>query len=59
MTKEKQNLMATGGGPSIKQVQIDPDISDIAPNLMITASIIYSSNFNNEELKSIYLLKLY
>lgn len=51
--------MVTGGGPSIKQVDIDPDISDIAPNLMTAAPVIYSSNFDNKELKSIYLLKLY
>ncbi|XP_071579990.1 uncharacterized protein [Temnothorax nylanderi] len=43
--------MATGGGPSIKSVEIDPDIALIAPNLMKTAPGIYSSNLNDEEVK--------
>ncbi|XP_024869853.1 uncharacterized protein LOC112453357 [Temnothorax curvispinosus] len=43
--------MATGGGPSIKSVEIDPDIALIAPNLMKTAPAIYFSNLNDEEVK--------
>lgn len=51
LTKEKQALMATGGGPSIPAVEVDPDVSAIAPNLMTTAPTIYSSNFDNEEIE--------
>jgi len=51
LTKEKQALMATGGGPSIPTVEVDPDILTIAPNLMKTAPAIYSFNFDNKEIE--------
>ncbi|KYN02023.1 UPF0439 protein C9orf30 like protein [Cyphomyrmex costatus] len=54
LTKEKQARMATGGGPSITSVEIDPDISVIAPDLMKTAPTIYSSNFDSKEIEGIY-----
>jgi len=53
LTKEKQALMAIGGGPSIPAVEVDPDILTIAPNLMKTASAMYSSNFDNKEIEGI------
>lgn len=53
LTKEKQALMATGGGPSIPAVEVDPDVLAITPNLMTTAPTIYSSNFDNKEIEGI------
>ncbi|XP_066590799.1 myb/SANT-like DNA-binding domain-containing protein 3 [Prorops nasuta] len=50
LTKEKQYRMATGGGPPIQDFQIDPDITDIAPNLMKTAPVIFTSNLTANEI---------
>lgn len=47
--------MLTGGGPPTKSVEVDPDVLNIAPNLMNAAPVIYSSNLNNEEMKRMYL----
>ncbi|KAJ2951384.1 hypothetical protein O0L34_g13525 [Tuta absoluta] len=35
ITKERQHRMATGGGPSTNSAEVDPDISQIAPGLMV------------------------
>lgn len=35
MTKERQHRMATGGGPSTSAAEIDPDVAQIAPALMV------------------------
>lgn len=41
--------LATGGGPSIPDSEVDPNIALIAPNLIKTAPILFSSNMSEEE----------
>lgn len=49
LTTEKQHRLATRGGPSIPDSVVDPDIALIAPNLIKTAPILFSSNMSEEE----------
>ncbi|KAM0726168.1 Myb/SANT-like DNA-binding domain-containing protein 3 [Formica fusca] len=49
LTKEKQSVMATGGGPQEATVDIDPDIARIAPHLMKTAPVLFTSNMSEKE----------
>jgi hypothetical protein len=51
LTKEKQSRLATGGGPQVQEANIDPDILNIAPHLMETAPVLFSSNMSEEEIK--------
>lgn len=46
--------MATGGGPQEANVDIDPDIANIAPNLMKTAAVLFTSNMTEKEINGIY-----
>lgn len=48
--------MATGGGPEESKVDIDPDVALIAPNLMKTAPVLFTSNMTEEEINSIYAI---
>lgn len=50
LTKEKQSCLATGGGPPEVQVHIDPDVAAIAPHLMKTAPVIFTSNMSDVEM---------
>ncbi|KYN17772.1 UPF0439 protein C9orf30 like protein [Trachymyrmex cornetzi] len=50
LTREKQSYLATGGGPPQVQVYIDPDISNIAPHLMKTAPVSFTSNMCDTEI---------
>ena len=49
ITKEKQALMRTGGGPPEKTVEINPDIAQLTPHLMVTAPVLFSSDIRDEE----------
>lgn len=53
LTKEKQARLATGGGPLEKEANIDPDILNIAPNLMKTAPVLFTSNMTEKEMEGI------
>lgn len=55
LTKERQSIMATGGGPQEATVDIDPDIAIIAPNLMKTAPVLFTSNMTDKEINGIYV----
>lgn len=44
--------MATGGGPQITEVIIDPDIANIAPHLMKTAPVLFTFNMTEEQINS-------
>lgn len=48
--------MATGGGPQETEANIDPDISNIAPHLMKTALVLFTSNMTEAEINSTYKL---
>lgn len=50
LTKEKQARLATGGGPPLPETNIDPDIALIAPYLMETAPILFTSNMSEKEI---------
>lgn len=54
LTREKQSLMATGGGPQEAGIDIDPDIARIAPYLMKTAPVLFTSNMTEKEVNGIY-----
>lgn len=54
ITKERQSRMATGGGPEESKVDIDPDVALIAPNLMKTAPVLFTSNMTEEEINNKY-----
>lgn len=54
LTKERQSRMATGGGPEETDANIDPDILNIVPDLMKTASAAFSSNMTETEINSMY-----
>jgi len=49
LTAERQSRFLTGGGPQKNVSEVDPNVLDIAPDLMITAPIISSSNFSAHE----------
>ncbi|XP_066590779.1 myb/SANT-like DNA-binding domain-containing protein 3 [Prorops nasuta] len=49
LTKEKESHFRTGGGPADEIFAIVPDISNIAPNLMMTAPVMFSSNMTENE----------
>lgn len=51
LTKEKQARLATGGGPPPPETSIDPDVAAIAPHLLETAPILFSSNMTDNEIK--------
>lgn len=50
LTKEKQARLATGGGPPPVEANIDPDVAIIAPHLLQTAPVIFSSNMTEDEI---------
>lgn len=54
LTKEKQSYMATGGGPPQVQINIDPDVANIAPHLMKTAPVSFTSNMSDAEINGMY-----
>ncbi|XP_067212205.1 myb/SANT-like DNA-binding domain-containing protein 3 [Linepithema humile] len=51
ITKERQARFATGGGPEKPSTEIDPDVALIAPTLMATAPVLFSSNMNDNEIE--------
>jgi len=51
LTKEKQSRLATGGGPQETEANIDPDILNIAPHLMKTAPVLFTSNMTETEIE--------
>ncbi|XP_077257677.1 uncharacterized protein LOC143894879 [Temnothorax americanus] len=51
LTKEKQSRLATGGGPQEADTNVDPDILNIAPHLMKTAPVLFSSNMTETEIE--------
>ncbi|XP_077259653.1 uncharacterized protein LOC143895984 isoform X2 [Temnothorax americanus] len=51
LTKEKQARLATGGGPPPPETNIDPDVAAIAPHLLETAPILFTSNMTDNEIK--------
>jgi len=52
LTKEKQSRLATGGGPQEIEASVDPDILNIAPHLMETAPVLFTSNMTETEVES-------
>lgn len=54
ITREKQSRMATGGGPPQPEANVDPDIANIAPHLMKTAPVLFTSNMTESEINGIY-----
>jgi hypothetical protein len=54
ITKERQARFATGGGPEKPSTEIDPDVALIAPTLMATAPVLFSSNMNDNEIEGKY-----
>ncbi|XP_067210245.1 myb/SANT-like DNA-binding domain-containing protein 3 [Linepithema humile] len=50
LTKEKQARMTTGGGPEEAEATIDPDILNLAPDLMKTAPVFFTSNMTETEI---------
>jgi len=57
LTKERQSVMATGGGRHKAETNIDPDIVNIAPHLMKTAPVLFSSNMSEAEINGMYNTK--
>lgn len=55
LTKEKQARFATGEGSEEPSAELDPDVAMIAPNLMSTAPILFTSNMDDVEIKSNYI----
>lgn len=51
LTKEKQSRLATGGGPQEVEASVDPDILNIAPHLMETAPVLFTSNMSETEIE--------
>ncbi|XP_070529790.1 myb/SANT-like DNA-binding domain-containing protein 3 [Cardiocondyla obscurior] len=51
LTKEKQLRLATGGGSLENEAEIDLDILNIAPHLMETASVLFTSNMSEKEIQ--------
>lgn len=43
---------SVSGGPETPSIEIDPDIAMISPNLMSTASVLFTSNMDDEESES-------
>lgn len=54
LTKEKQSILATGGGPSEIKTDIDPDVANIAPHLMKAAPVAFTSNMSDVEINGMY-----
>ncbi|XP_011058628.1 PREDICTED: uncharacterized protein LOC105148537 [Acromyrmex echinatior] len=52
ITKERQARFATGCGPETPSSELDPNVTLIAPNLMATASTLFSSNMNDDEIEN-------
>lgn len=50
LTKEKQACLATGGGPPLPETNIDPDIAIIAPHIMQTAPVLFTSNMEENKI---------
>lgn len=50
LTKERQQRLATGGGPPTQDAEVDPDIMLIVPSLDTTAPILFSSNMSEDEI---------
>jgi len=51
LTKEKQSRLATGGDPQEIEANVDPDILNIAPHLMETAPVLFTSNMTETEVE--------
>lgn len=58
ITKERQSRMATGGGPEQSETFIDPDVALIAPHLMKTAPVTFTSNMTEKEITGMYKINL-
>lgn len=54
LTKQRQAILPTGGGPEEKIPKIDPDIAFIVPNLLEMAPTQFSSDFTEIEVCSEY-----
>lgn len=54
LTKEKQSRLATEGGPQETEAIVDPDIMNVAPNLMTTAPVLFTSNMTEAEIDGMY-----
>ncbi|XP_025161981.1 uncharacterized protein LOC105181348 isoform X1 [Harpegnathos saltator] len=50
LTKEKQARLATGGGPPLPEINIDPDVAIITPHLLKTAPVLFTSNMTENEI---------
>ncbi|XP_025158063.1 uncharacterized protein LOC112589350 isoform X2 [Harpegnathos saltator] len=50
LTKEKQARLTTGGGPPLPEINIDPDVAIIAPHLLKTAPVLFTSNITENEI---------
>lgn len=59
ITKERQARMATGGGPEQPEANIDPDVALIAPHLMKTAPVLFTSNMTDKEISGMYRKIIY
>jgi len=57
LTKERQSVMAIGGGRHKEKANIDPDIVNIAPHLMKTAPVLFSLNMSEAEINGMYNTK--
>jgi hypothetical protein len=55
LTTERQSRFLTGRGPQQNIDQVDPNVSDIVPDLITTAPTISSSNFSTQESTGIYI----
>ncbi|XP_066602907.1 myb/SANT-like DNA-binding domain-containing protein 3 [Prorops nasuta] len=53
LTVERQSRYLTGGGPEMPEMEIDSDVLDVLPSLMLTAPVTASSNFSDKESQSI------
>lgn len=54
LKNEKQSHMITGGEPPAVQIDIDPDIAEIAPNFLKNAPVLFSSNMSEVKTKGMY-----
>lgn len=53
LTTERQSRFVTGGGSETPCTQLDPDVAMIAPNLMTTAPVLFTSNLDDDEAEGI------
>jgi len=50
--------MATSGEPEQSEANIDPDVAVIAPHLMKTAPVAFTSNMTEKEITGMYKTNL-